>query len=90
MCAQEKLVNAVEECGFGATLQSCAPQHTAGTAAPTTERLQLRVTGMTCSACASAVEGALQGTKGVVAASVNLITGVAEVCVLTMWDCSKS
>lgn len=39
----------------------------------------LRVGGMTCSSCSSAVEAALRGVPGVQEASVNLLAGTAEV-----------
>ncbi len=39
----------------------------------------LRVGGMTCSSCSSAVETALRGVPGVQEASVNLLAGTAEV-----------
>lgn len=41
--------------------------------------MQLRVAGMTCSSCSSAVENALLQVKGVTSASVNVLTGVAVV-----------
>ena len=40
---------------------------------------RLQVTGMACASCSSAVEAALQGTQGVLQASVSLLTGRAEV-----------
>ena len=39
----------------------------------------LRIEGMTCSACSSAVEAALRAVHGVQEANVNLLSGVAEV-----------
>ena len=42
-------------------------------------RVDLPVTGMTCAACARAIEGALAGTAGVMRASVNLATNTATV-----------
>lgn len=41
--------------------------------------LKLRVTGMTCAHCQAKVEQALQKTKGVYAAVVELETGEAEI-----------
>ena len=43
------------------------------------ETLKLGVTGMTCAACSAAVERALKRKEGVKSASVNLITGLADV-----------
>ncbi|HWP79487.1 MAG TPA: heavy metal translocating P-type ATPase [Candidatus Acidoferrum sp.] len=45
----------------------------------TYETLKLGVGGMTCAACSAAVERALKRKEGVRSASVNLITGFAEV-----------
>ena len=47
--------------------------------APTAERVDLPVSGMTCAACARAIELALAGTPGVERASVNLATNTATV-----------
>ena len=43
------------------------------------ERTDLNIVGMTCAACVSNVEGALQGVPGVLSASVNLATERATV-----------
>lgn len=42
-------------------------------------RTCLQVTGMTCGACSSSVEGVLSKTRGVLTATVNHVTGLAEV-----------
>ncbi|MCE0480681.1 serine/threonine protein kinase Ran1 [Datura stramonium] len=42
-------------------------------------RIQVRVTGMTCAACSTSVEGALMGINGVVKASVALLQNKADV-----------
>lgn len=42
-------------------------------------RIQIRVTGMTCAACSTSVEGALMGVNGVVKASVALLQNKADV-----------
>ena len=39
----------------------------------------LRIEGMTCSACSSAVEAALHAVPGVHEAAVNVLSGIAEV-----------
>lgn len=44
----------------------------------------LRIEGMTCSACSSAVEAALRALPGVHEAGVNLLSGVAEVGALPL------
>jgi Cu+-exporting ATPase len=46
---------------------------------PAAERVDLPVSGMTCAACARAIERALSATKGVERASVNLATNTATV-----------
>ncbi|KVI03063.1 Cation-transporting P-type ATPase [Cynara cardunculus var. scolymus] len=43
------------------------------------KRIQVRVTGMTCAACSSSVEGALMSLNGVVSASVALLQHKADV-----------
>lgn len=43
------------------------------------ERIQVRVTGMTCAACSNSVEAALLGVNGVVRASVALLQNRADV-----------
>lgn len=42
-------------------------------------RIQVRVTGMTCAACSTSVEGALMSLNGVVKASVALLQNKADV-----------
>ncbi|KAL1833861.1 hypothetical protein DCAR_0103998 [Daucus carota subsp. sativus] len=42
-------------------------------------RIQVRITGMTCSACSNSVEGALKSLIGVVRASVSLLQNKADV-----------
>jgi P-type Cu+ transporter len=46
---------------------------------PPAERVDLPVSGMTCAACARAIESALSATEGVGRASVNLATNTATV-----------
>ena len=48
---------------------------------PTAERVDLPVSGMTCAACARAIERTLSATAGVERASVNLATNTAT-CLL--------
>nr|QGP73769.1 Copper-exporting ATPase [Sedum alfredii] len=43
------------------------------------QRLQIRITGMTCAACSNSVESALTSLNGVVSASVALLQNKAEV-----------
>jgi len=62
----------VTEAGFTARLLSQG-------AASSRDRVVLRVEGMTCSSCSSAVEVALRGVEGVHKASVNLLAAQAEV-----------
>lgn len=42
-------------------------------------RIQVRVTGMTCSACSTSVEGALMAVNGVIKASVALLQNKADI-----------
>ena len=47
--------------------------------APAAERVDLPVSGMTCAACARAIERTLSGAEGVERVSVNLATNTATV-----------
>ncbi|CAH9077172.1 unnamed protein product [Cuscuta epithymum] len=44
------------------------------------KRIQVGVTGMTCAACSTSVEGALMSLNGVISASVALLQNKADVC----------
>ncbi|KAL6748480.1 putative copper-transporting ATPase 3-like protein [Haematococcus lacustris] len=72
MVQQAMLVTAVEDAGFEAQLAKVAEPEQQ-------EHLNLSVQGMTCSACSSAVEGALAKLPGVSRAAVSLLSGSAEV-----------
>lgn len=61
----------IEDLGFGATLVEAGP------ASP--GRLDLRVTGMSCSSCVHKIQSKLGSTRGVVSASVSLATSSAQV-----------
>ena len=52
---------------------------TAKTLEPAKEKIQIPVTGMTCAACQARVQRALEGTPGVLDASVNLMLNSAAV-----------
>ena len=66
-------MEAVEAAGFeGQIISSVAVQQV-------DQQLVLRVGGMTCGSCSSAVEKALQALPGVHAATVSLMQGRAEV-----------
>ncbi len=62
-------------------VQSELPRPASGEAVaiPSTQRLELRVGGMTCDHCAATVEKALAKIAGVVAARVNLATKLARI-----------
>lgn len=66
---ETQLVDAVEACGFDAKPLGRVESNV----------VTLRVSGMTCSSCSSAVEQALKQQPGVSEASVNLLAGTAEV-----------
>ncbi|KAF5841526.1 hypothetical protein DUNSADRAFT_12454 [Dunaliella salina] len=70
------LVEAVEGCGFDATLVAVrgSKQREGGP-----QVISLQVFGMTCASCSSAVERALMGVEGVEEARVALTQGEAEV-----------
>lgn len=69
----QRLVEAIEDCGFNATLFM---DHTDDSTLFTTT---LNVTGMTCSACSSSVSEALQSHGGVQKCTVSLLTNEAKV-----------
>lgn len=63
------LLEAIEDAGFEGEVLQQADSNT----------ITLRIEGMTCGSCSSAVETALRSQKGVVAAAVNLLAKRAEV-----------
>ncbi|RKP29362.1 hypothetical protein METBISCDRAFT_18815, partial [Metschnikowia bicuspidata] len=69
----QRLVEAIEDCGFNATLFI---NHTDDSTLLTTT---LNVTGMTCSACSSSISEALQSHGGVQKCTVSLLTKEAKV-----------
>ncbi|HEJ2442928.1 TPA: copper-translocating P-type ATPase [Burkholderia multivorans] len=76
-----RLVEAVEQAGYRATLIESAPSTV--TSAPVdrdaTHSIDLDIGGMTCASCVSRVEKALEKVPGVTHASVNLATERASV-----------
>ena len=67
------MLEAVEAAGFeGQVISNAAVQQV-------DQQVVLRVGGMTCGSCSSAVEKALQAVPGVRAATVSLMQGRAEV-----------
>lgn len=56
-----------------------AVERTGYQVAPSTRKLELKIEGMTCAACANRVEKGLNSTPGVVAAVVNLTTERASI-----------
>lgn len=70
------LIDAIEDCGFDATIEST----TAGRHTKTeTVRTNFEVTGMTCGACSASITEALHNVPGVVEAAVSQITESAVV-----------
>jgi Cu+-exporting ATPase len=65
----ERLCEAVKKAGYAATPLPADPS--------ATEKVCLRVSGMTCEGCRSAVDTALEGVEGVKSAEVDLAKGVA-------------
>ncbi|WP_080410520.1 heavy metal translocating P-type ATPase [Burkholderia ubonensis] len=82
-----RLVEAVSDAGYRATLRESADtseRHTdaaatASPAAPATAPIELEIEGMTCASCVARVEKALANVPGVTRASVNLATERATV-----------
>lgn len=72
----EVICAAVEDIGFGASLQSC---ETAAQDSQQTKVATLSIEGMFCTNCSSAVERALQNVSGVEHAEVNLLSHSATV-----------
>lgn len=67
------LVEAVEDCGFDAVLESSTPVRAA------LVTTKIGVSGMTCGACSLSVTEALEAVDGVELASVSLLTNMASV-----------
>ncbi|KAK9810274.1 hypothetical protein WJX72_007760 [[Myrmecia] bisecta] len=74
-CTPAQLEEAVTDAGFDASLLSSGEP----CGARSDHRTTLRITGMTCSSCSSAVEKGLSGVEGVRSVTVNLLAGRAEV-----------
>ena len=72
--SDEALLAAVERAGFSATVTSRG-----GPPAGGTDKVLLRVDGMTCAACAAGVEAALGAVPGVARAAVDALSGRAAV-----------
>lgn len=73
------MAEAVEDAGFTAKLLK--PE-----AASSSDKATLRVVGMTCASCSSAVEACLSSLPGVHHASVNLLANIAEVSCIPSFD----
>ncbi|MBN1858967.1 cation transporter, partial [Candidatus Bipolaricaulota bacterium] len=73
--SDEKLITAVTAAGYEAAVESSATSPTGAEPEP----VRLRIEGMHCASCASAVELALRQTAGVASATVNPATSTAEV-----------
>jgi len=69
----KRLVSAVTAAGYEADVESPIDSSS------TTEPIRLRIDGMHCASCATAVEQALRQTSGVASAVVNPATAIAEV-----------
>lgn len=78
-CSLKALVAAVEAAGFVATVMGQEEVNLA----------VLRISGMTCSSCAAGVEAALRALPGVLSASVNPLTGLAEVLLQARDTCNR-
>lgn len=72
---EARIKDAVESCGFDVkSIETVSKKEN-----ELGNGMSLHVTGMTCSACSTAVERALKQTVGVMDAAVNLLSGMAEV-----------
>ena len=81
---QNALEEAITDAGFEAKVISQERTESSS------DRISLKVSGMTCSSCSKAVESALKGVKGVHTASVNLLAGKAEArLVLQISPCAQ-
>jgi Cu+-exporting ATPase len=67
--SESELIDSIEDCGFDAKALAKVDSNVA----------TLKVSGMSCSSCSSAVEAALRQLPGVAEAAVSLLTATAEV-----------
>ena len=74
---EETIRQAVERAGYQVVRAPTPP--TEGRSNEDSDKLQLKITGMTCANCANTVSKALKGTPGVIEAQVNLATEIATV-----------
>lgn len=70
----QQLIQAVEECGFDATVVSAT-----SAALATNVTTTISISGMTCAACSSSVTEALEAVPGVQSVSVSLLTNEGKV-----------
>ena len=73
LAVQADLVEAVDAAGFQGLVVGTADLEQVD------QQLLVRITGMTCSSCSTAVEKALQAVPGVRSAAVSLVQSRAEV-----------
>ncbi len=76
-CGGEKLANGKSGCPMAAAQVAQADLHKVQEASG--DKVELKVAGMTCAGCASAVQAALLGIEGVEAAYVSATDGTASV-----------
>ena len=81
---EEDIVEAIDDAGFDAEVVSVTDVHTLDVDGNSDAKVasiigQFRIQGMTCAACVSSVEGVLRDLKGVIRASVALVTEIGEV-----------
>ncbi|KAM9933232.1 hypothetical protein OXX80_007149 [Metschnikowia pulcherrima] len=69
----ETLIAIIEDCGFDASLISVSTQDSGPVAT------NIDIMGMTCGACSSSITEALEQEKGVMSASVSLLTNSAKI-----------
>ena len=82
LVSEDEIKEAIEDAGFDAEIVKSTPLF--ASAAKSKSRVanivgQFRIQGMTCAACVNSVESVLTGLKGVVRASVALVTETGEV-----------
>lgn len=77
-----KIVEAVEDAGYKATVESVNPVNTSRKgkqSTPSTWRATYAIGGMTCSSCVSNITNAVQQLKWVISVNVNLVSNSAAI-----------
>ncbi|OWB72105.1 hypothetical protein B5S31_g1807 [[Candida] boidinii] len=80
LSSSSQLKEAIEDCGFDANiLEETEISNENSTNKDTTEKVQLKIFGMTCSNCTNSIENSLRSLEGIISCDVALSTEMAKV-----------